>query len=220
MTINQYRVDIEPDVESSRVRRYLISQIKQHFNDSFIFDGMYDLVSLVKLRNQTSEFVQTLKDGSRYKITIKFTAQIDWKDDIMIIFRIMRFYNTLMKKFLREYLKWVEIGRSFYNPNDANQIQEHNISMWNGMITALAVHDGGSMIVCNPSVKCVRSDTVLSIMRQLLETKRHNFQNECRREIIGSIVLTRYNNRTYRVADIDFSKNPDTYKFEHHGLLM
>lgn len=41
---------------------------------------------------------------------------------------------------------------------------------------------------------------------------RENFQDECTKEFLGSIVITRYNNRTYRVDDIEWNKSPnDTF---------
>lgn len=37
-------------------------------------------------------------------------------------------------------------------------------------------------------------------------------------ELLGTSVLTRYNNRTYKVDDIDWDKNPQ-YKFQYKGQL-
>ena len=33
-------------------------------------------------------------------------------------------------------------------------------------------------------------------------------QNRIRAELVGKIVMTHYNNKTYRIEDIDFDKNP------------
>lgn len=44
------------------------------------------------------------------------------------------------------------------------------------------------------------------------QQKRDNFQSECIKQLVGSIVLTRYNNRTYRIDDIMWAKSPsDTF---------
>lgn len=41
---------------------------------------------------------------------------------------------------------------------------------------------------------------------------RENFQDECAKELLGHIVITRYNNRTYRVDDVEWNKSPkDTF---------
>lgn len=39
------------------------------------------------------------------------------------------------------------------------------------------------------------------------------FQDECTRSLVGTIVLTRYNNKTYRIDDILWAKTPQhTFK--------
>lgn len=41
---------------------------------------------------------------------------------------------------------------------------------------------------------------------------QRTFQDECTKQLVGSVVMTRYNNRTYRVDDIDWDKSPkDTF---------
>ena len=39
-----------------------------------------------------------------------------------------------------------------------------------------------------------------------------SFQDDCTKELVGAIVITRYNNRTYRIDDIKWDKSPkDTF---------
>lgn len=46
----------------------------------------------------------------------------------------------------------------------------------------------------------------------LYQQSKENFQDECTKELIGSIVITRYNNRTYRIDAIEWDKSPkDTF---------
>ncbi|XP_073445031.1 piwi-like protein 2 isoform X2 [Dendrobates tinctorius] len=53
------------------------------------------------------------------------------------------------------------------------------------------------------------SATVLQQYRHLLyQQSRESFQDEVTKQLLGSIVITRYNNRTYRVDDIDWNKSP------------
>lgn len=47
------------------------------------------------------------------------------------------------------------------------------------------------------------------------QQSRESFQEECTKELVGSIIITRYNNRTYRIDDIEWSKSPrDTFTLE------
>lgn len=50
-----------------------------------------------------------------------------------------------------------------------------------------------------------------------MDKSRDNFKNRIATEVIGTSVLTRYNNRTYRIVDIVWDKNPMNYTFEKGG---
>ncbi|KAJ6652960.1 hypothetical protein lerEdw1_010270 [Lerista edwardsae] len=53
------------------------------------------------------------------------------------------------------------------------------------------------------------SATVLQQYRHTIyQQSQGNFQDECTKHLIGNIILTRYNNNTYRVDDIDWNKTP------------
>ncbi|KAE8291710.1 Piwi-like protein 2 [Larimichthys crocea] len=46
----------------------------------------------------------------------------------------------------------------------------------------------------------------------VVPTDQENFQDQCTKALIGSIVITRYNNRTYRIDAIEWKKSPkDTF---------
>nr|XP_058145769.1 piwi-like protein 2 isoform X2 [Dasypus novemcinctus] len=40
------------------------------------------------------------------------------------------------------------------------------------------------------------------------QQNKENFQDECTKLLVGNIVITRYNNRTYRIDDVDWNKTP------------
>lgn len=53
---------------------------------------------------------------------------------------------------------------------------------------------------------------VFNARNTLYHQSKENFQEECTKELVGSIVITRYNNRTYRIDDIKWNKSPkDTF---------
>lgn len=53
---------------------------------------------------------------------------------------------------------------------------------------------------------------VLSARNMLYQQTKENFQDQCTKALIGSIVITRYNNRTYRIDAIEWKKSPkDTF---------
>lgn len=48
----------------------------------------------------------------------------------------------------------------------------------------------------------------LSQRHVIYQQSREYFQDECTKQLLGSIIITRYNNNTYRVDDIDWNKTP------------
>ena len=58
----------------------------------------------------------------------------------------------------------------------------------------------------------VKTDHGLSFRKMIYQQSTENFQDEFAKELVGSIVITRYNNRTYRIDDIEWKKAPkDTF---------
>ena len=63
----------------------------------------------------------------------------------------------------------------------------------------------------------MRNESIYEILREHRISNSPNWQDNFRKEIIGSIVLTRYNNKTYRVDDVDFKSSPES-KFNQKGV--
>lgn len=59
----------------------------------------------------------------------------------------------------------------------------------------------------------MRQETVYELLRDLRKTSTGDWKENFLKEILGKIVLTGYNNRTYRIDDIDFTSSPtSTFK--------
>ncbi|XP_015783303.1 piwi-like protein 1 [Tetranychus urticae] len=206
--VHSYRVDFDPQVESVRVRRGLIYENREVFDRAYVFDGGNEIKSLCKLNNDPVTVSGTRKtDGASVTITIKYTSTVSWGHPEML-----RLYNTQMRRNL-EHLGFVQVGRDYYNPKLKKTMQDHRLDIWPGMLTAIAEHDGGIMMVCDNINKIIRHDTALDVLAQVFRGPGDK-KERARKELSGSIVMTRYNNKTYRVDDIIFDKNPETYTFE------
>lgn len=53
----------------------------------------------------------------------------------------------------------------------------------------------------------MRDETILDILMRIKRDHRE-FQPEFEREMLGATVLTKYNNKTYRIDEVDFNKKP------------
>lgn len=96
---------------------------------------------------------------------------------------------------------------------------EYNIELWPGYTTSIRQHESDLMICCEVAHKVMRTDTVYDNMQRIHREER-DFSGKFHSLMIGQTVLTAYNNRTYRIDDVDFSKTPQsTFDSKKHGTL-
>lgn len=89
-------------------------------------------------------------------------------------------------------------------------IRDHKLQLWPGYYTSMRQHEQNILLNCDMKFKIMRTDNVYDM---LMECRSANVRQEFQEKIIGCIVLTNYNNKTYRVDDVDFNSTPkSTFK--------
>lgn len=53
----------------------------------------------------------------------------------------------------------------------------------------------------------MRAETLLDIIRKI-QAEERDYRTAAQRKLLGQVVLTDYNNKTYRIDDIEFDKSP------------
>lgn len=81
------------------------------------------------------------------------------------------------------------------------------MQLWPGYQTSIRQHEKDILLCAEIAHKVMRTETVYDIFRRCQENAR-DFREDFKRHIIGLTVLTDYNNKTYRINDIDFHKTP------------
>lgn len=66
------------------------------------------------------------------------------------------------------------------------------------------------MLCCEVSHKVMRMETILDILRSIANENPGDFKEQFARTVLNMVVLTEYNNKTYRVDDIDWDSNPNS----------
>lgn len=56
----------------------------------------------------------------------------------------------------------------------------------------------------------MRTETLLSILRRCITDNRKDYQRDFEKQVLGMIVLTKYNNKTYRISDVRYDISPST----------
>ncbi|NXX19423.1 PIWL1 protein, partial [Podargus strigoides] len=198
----QYHVGYNPEMESRRLRSALLFQHDKLIGKTRAFDGSI-LFLPKKLQNKVTEVCSRTRNGEDVKITITLTNELPPTSPTCL-----QFYNIIFRRLLK-ILNLQQIGRNFYNPKDPISIPNHRLVVWPGFTSSILQYEEDIMLCVDVSHKVLRSETVLDFMYDLYhQVEEQRFRDLCARELIGLIILTKYNNRTYRVDDIDWDANP------------
>jgi len=204
----QYRVDMVPEIDDTRIRKGLLYVHKANL-PSFIFDGT-GLFTDTRLNPEDKPLVLNSKresDGEIVVITIRLVEEIQPTD-----YHYTRFFNIVLRKVM-EKMKMKLVGRNYYDPEAKVDLKQFKLELWPGYETSIRQHENEVLLCCEVSHKILRTDTVLEQMQDVYKRDRANFRSGCEKILLGCIVMTRYNNRTYRIDDIAWDKHP-TESFE------
>ncbi|XP_009996166.1 PREDICTED: LOW QUALITY PROTEIN: piwi-like protein 2 [Chaetura pelagica] len=199
--VYQYHVTFSPEVESRSTRFAMLKQHHGVTGDVTAFDGSI-LYLPIQLSQPLSLKAQRLSTKEDITITIQLTKVLEPSSPLCI-----PFYNTVFRRVMK-LLDLELIGRNFFEPAQATVLQQYRLQVWPGYSVCIRKKDGGLFLSIDPIHKVVRSDSVLNVMHSLYKQNLSSFQDECTKQLVGSVVITRYNNRTYRIDDIDWDKSP------------
>ncbi|XP_014217276.1 protein argonaute-3 [Copidosoma floridanum] len=207
----QYEVKFSPDIDSRNLRFKLIRQHSNVLGEVRNFDGtLLYLPILLPDQRTVLESVHPI-DNTPVTLTVIFKKKQAMKDNVT-------FFNVLINRVLKA-LKLVRMGRHDYNPSGAHQIPAYKLEVWPGYVTAVNELEGGLLLNLDASHRVMRTETVRDLMATLYAKNKDHFKKNVVNEIVGTSVLTRYNNQSYRVDDIEWDKNP-THEFDKNGEMM
>lgn len=201
----EYEVRFKPDIDNLQQRYKYLGQLREQIGNVRTFDGV-TLYLPTELEDRNSTFTTTTLDGSG-EVTVN------------IIFRrkkrlgeCIHLYNVLFERIMHD-LNYQRVGRKSFDPSAPKVIKQHKLEVWPGYVKSVEEQEGGLMLLLDVSHRVLSTKTVLEYMNECAQKSRQNFKDVIKKALIGHVVLTRYNNRTYRIDDIDFDSNPkSTFK--------
>ncbi|KAM9078703.1 piwi-like protein 4 [Megaptera novaeangliae] len=203
----QYHVTYSPDIESRRLRTALLYSRRELSNKAKAFDGVILFLSQ-KLEEKVMELSSETQRGETVKMTISLTRELPASSPVCI-----QVFSIIFKKILKK-LSMYQIGRNFYKPSEPVEIPRHKLSLWPGFAISVSHFESKLLFGADVSYKILRNETVLEFMTDLCHKTGMSCRTQtCEKQLIGLIVLTRYNNKTYRIDDIDWSVKP-THTFQ------
>ncbi|XP_057373968.1 piwi-like protein Siwi [Daphnia carinata] len=201
MHLLQYRVDFTPEIDHPGVRKALV-RVHEPRLGKYIFDGTL-LYNTIRLAQPLELASRRNSDGSDVKIAFRLVGEIQ-KDDAI--------YSTVMNLILRRcmaMLNLVLIKRNYYDKEAKTDVPGYPITIWPGYLTTIQHYEQDYLLKLETISKFLRRDTAHDVMdkirRRLLDLAE--YQSQVKGELLGKIVMTGYNNKTYKIDDIDFEKN-------------
>lgn len=201
----QYRVDFKPEIHLAPFRKYLVKTQKDLLG-GYLFDGT-QLFLCRKLDVQGDKFEKIVKGNSddEYLMTFKYTRVVSMTDSASL-----QILNIILRRAMGG-LNLQLIGRNFFDPKAKICIKEFNLELWPGYTTSIRQHENNILLCAEISHKVMRMETIYDIMNRLRKESRE-FKTAVASELLGTTVLTAFNNKTYRIDEIDYSMKPsDTF---------
>lgn len=211
----EYEVKFDPNIHSNHIRHSLLSKHRAILGAAKAFDG--NVLQLPhKLPQQITELSCINEDDqTQINIKIKYKKKRKMGD-------CSPFYNVLLNRIMRV-LEYVRFGRKQFDPSAPKIIPHHKITVWPGYVTSVQEFEGGLMLMLDVSHRLLCETTVYDLLQKVhMSTRQHpeqNFRDTVQKSLMHAVVLTRYNNKTYRVDDVDFTTSPnDTFKCEDRDI--
>lgn len=162
---------------------------------------------------------------SEDSITLKATNAKDNDSavDVTVIFKhqksmkeCIHFYNVLFKQVMLK-LQYVQFGQKMFDPNEPKCIPHRKLTIWPGYVLSCDEFDGGLMLVVDTSHRVLFDTRVSDLLQKIAAScKQHpnqNFKHIVQKSLLGAVVLTPYNNKTYTIHDVNFDQTPlNTFK--------
>lgn len=209
MGVYEYAVEYEPRVDNRDQRFRLVNQQREVLGGAKVFDGVKLFLPKPldpKTKSVVSKHTET---GEDVKVTFSYKKKRDLGDR-----EVVQLYNILICRIFR-ILKYTQHNRNFYDASGAHVIRQHNLNIWPGYVTAVDQFEGGLLLQCDVSHRVLRTETVRDLLIGLKKRGFSDIKSEAEKALLGISVLTRYNNKSYKVDDLDWESSPkSTFKNE------
>ena len=207
----KYRVDMVPEVDHMKMRKALLYSHKQNL-PQMMFDGTLVFV-VERIEPDPKVLESTTREGTVIKITLRLVEELKPTD-----FHYMQFFNIVLRKIM-ETLDLVQVRRDFFDPKAKKELKQYKLEVWPGYVTTINQMEQNLMLSVKVEHKVLRQDTVLDQIGVIVAKNRDNYRAAVMKELLGKIVMTRYNNATYKIDDILWGESPKSVFKGRHGEI-
>ncbi|XP_020631825.1 piwi-like protein 1 isoform X2 [Orbicella faveolata] len=200
--VYQYDVSFNPEIESKRLRVALLKSQSAVIGQVHAFDGRMLFLPL-RLADQVTKLNLETRSGNAVEMTITLTNEIPKDSPSML-----QLYNIIFRRILKN-IGMQQVGRNYYHIDHPIMIDKFKLELWPGYTTSIMPYETEVLLSADVSHKVLRQTTVLEYLYELYNTvNQRDFHSTATKKLVGQIILTRYNNKTYRIDDIKWDVFP------------
>lgn len=206
-----YDVRFSPHVHSLNLRKKYLAEHYKKLGGVFTFDGML-LYLPNKLKQQLTTLISTnTVDGSEIEIRVVYKVRKSLKDCINL-------YNLLFNRVMCT-LNYVQLKRRHYQPQKSINIEEQKLEIWPGYVTAVGEYKGGLLLCCDVTHRILSQKSVYEVLKEFMCNYSGDYKKKFYKAMLGSVIITRYNNIMYRIDDILFDNTPLSTFVSNEGKI-
>ncbi|KAG6794632.1 aubergine isoform X1 [Apis mellifera caucasica] len=198
----QYRVDFAPEEDRTAVRKGLL-KLHREILGAYVFDGTV-MYSSRRLQDKMEIWSRRTSDEHKIRITIRLVGEMEKVDQ-----RYLQFFNIIMRKCLA-LLNLQLVGRDYFDAHSKVEVRDFRLELWPGYLTSIRQHEKSILMCAEIIHKVMRQQTLLDILNDCYKQDKLDYKTSFENQVIGLVVLTDYNNNTYRISDVDFDSSPDS----------
>lgn len=213
----KYRVDFshQEELETDTRKKKILFRQHEKTLPAYLFDGTmcYTVERLFPVSQKDRTLTSSWEDREAGKnviviITLRLTGQVYATDNDYI-----HFFNMIKQQAI-EQLGLKQMKRDYFDPKAATRVDQWQLEVWPGYITTIRQHEHELLLCVEVSAKILRTDSAFNTIEVCKQKYRGpEVIKAIQKALIGAVVVTPYNNKTYRVDDVDFTQTP-TSTFE------
>ena len=192
----EYHVDFEPEIDFLSVRSALIRAHKDKIGDVYSFNGAL-LVSPKQLPEESIWHSKRESDGETITLRVRRTGEV--QPDSTEAVRIL----DIVIRQMQGALELKPSKRDFFDPKAEQRMPNFGLSIWPGYAMTITKYENELLLNMDIIHRVMRTDSAYDLMKRVhQEAGRGDYKTAISREIIGQVVLTKYNNKTHTIDDI------------------
>ncbi|XP_018335086.1 piwi-like protein Ago3 [Agrilus planipennis] len=202
----EYDLRFEPQIDSKGLRVRILNMHMPKMGGVKVFDGGSCLYLPIKLPEVITIFTsQHPNDDHSVTMIVTFKKKKRLGECIHL-------YNVLFKRIMNA-LMFTRVGRNHFDPHHSHMIPQHKLEVLPGYCIAVDEYEGGVMLCLDTQHRVLRTQSVYDVLCDLRLTCKERFKEAAFKSLIGSCILTRYNNKTYKIDEILWDITPkNTFK--------